>query len=175
MQTTIRRSDIEAEGGLERRLMTLRLRRFDSQCLSEFVTEVLPQYGVMAHVDDGQPEGVVESAAPAPFQLAILLGGWRQAAQVVRLADGRTTVRLSEPFNDVHARADAAARHLQETGISYSADEVLAEMRSMTEARRQQLSGLRGGSDWRQLPLMRCRCFSRAVLMPPGHGSSDSA
>lgn len=43
--------------------------------------------------------------------------------------------------DEFHARGDAAWRAYQRTGISHSADEVMAELRTMTAARRRQLAG----------------------------------
>lgn len=154
MHTIKHAEDVEADIDAEQRLVTLRVRNFDSQAVADFVTEVLPEHDAVAYRDE-----VV--GHPTPFQLDLFLGGLRPTAQVVRLADGRTTVRLKESLPDeFHARGDAAAEHLRETGISYTVDEVLDEMRSMLAGLSGQLQpALLRRSGWR-------RCLACATASP---------
>lgn len=90
-------SEIDAEVDAGRRLVTLRLDDFDNQLVASFVTRVLPEQGLVAFRDDAAVERVGQLTPPAPFQLAIFLGGREHAAQVVRLAGGQVTVWLENP------------------------------------------------------------------------------
>ena len=51
----------------------------------------------------------------------------------------RNAVEYRRVQNEFHARGDASWAEYQRTGVSYSTDEVVAELRGMVEARRQQL------------------------------------
>lgn len=54
-------------------------------------------------------------------------------------ASVRRAVEFRRVQADFYARGEAASQEYQRTGESYSVDEVLAELRTMTAARRQQL------------------------------------
>src|SRR5688500_4170867 len=116
MQTAIKHSmsclpdsDIRADVDVERHLVTLRVRHFDSQHVADFVTRVLPEQGVVAFRDDATAHGPDGLTPPSPFQLALFLGGRRHVAQVVRLVSGKTTVWLEDPSVDRDRQLKAAA------------------------------------------------------------------
>lgn len=51
----------------------------------------------------------------------------------------RRAIEHRQALRDFDARCDASLKHFLATGQSYSSDEVLAELRQRTEARRAQL------------------------------------